>query len=353
MGTPYATREAVKAALDVMETARSNARIDGALAAAADSILGLTKREFRPYKRTKLYPWPNNQTALPWRLWLTGQPDQLIEVESVTSGGHTIAASGYYLEPNEQPGWPFDLIEINLGSNSSWSAGPSTTQRSIAIAGTWGFQLNETAVGTAAEVLDNTETGLDVDGPASGALGVGDLIRIDTERLAITGRQSLTTGQVTSGALASDARITGVGVADGTTFGLGEIITIDTERMLIDDVTGNTLLVERAYDGTALAAHSGGATVYAQRRLTVTRGAQGSAAAGHSNAAPIYRHDVPGLVNQLAIAEAASSLLNLRAGMARTAGTGDAQFEISGKSLGQLRRDVVAAYGRRHRHEAV
>jgi hypothetical protein len=136
-------------------------------------------------------------------------------------------------------------------------------------------------------------------------------------------------------------------------FAAGETILIDGERMRVDDIAGNTLVVTRAWDGSTIAAHSVGATIYAPRTLTVERGALGTTAATHSSSAAVYRWDAPGPVRQLCVAEAITSLLQGRSGYARTAGTGENEREATGRGLSELRERVYLSHGRKARHRGV
>jgi hypothetical protein len=352
MGVRYATREQVKSALDIMTTARRDSDVDSALDAATDSVYGSTLREFRPKRASKSYDWPNQQRAPSWTLWLDTQPDQLISLSSITTGGVALGVGEYYLEPNEL-GPPYVSVNINLGGNASFVSGSTTWQRSIVMDGLWGFRADFTTAGLIAEALDASETGLDVTAAASAAIGVGDMLRVDSEYLNVVGRQSADTGQNTTGSLAADVAGDAVGVADGTGYAVGEVISVDTERMLVLDILGNTLAVRRAYDGTRLAAHSGSADVFAQRTLIVERGFQGTTATTHVDASTVSRHVVPGLVEAVAIGEAVNTLLQRRAGYGRVVGSGDNQYEATGRSLATLRKDLVQSLGRMSRKGAI
>jgi hypothetical protein len=352
MTTPWlATREEIKAELDVKETARSNARIDRALADATDAVHGLCHRIFYPVVATRYFDWPNGQYARPWRLWLDA--NELISVTTITSGGVTIAASDYFLEPN-QSGPPYNRIEIDLDSSAAFGGG-DTHQRDIGITGVWaGCPLVEPLAGATAEALDTSETGIDVDAATSAAVGVGSLLRIDSERVIVTGRSNLDTGQTLDGSgLTNVNSAVTVTVQSGAAFAAGETILIDGERMRVDDIAGNTLVVTRAWDGSTIAAHSVGATIYAPRTLTVTRGALGTTAATHSTSATVYRWDPPGPARQLCVAEAVEDLLQGRSGYARTAGSGDSEREVRGLGLDGLRKRVYISHGRKARTRAV
>jgi hypothetical protein len=354
----YTTREKAKRALDVAETARNNTQVDAAIAASSrmidggKHIGGLLKRRFYPETGTRYFDWPNRHSPTPWRLWL----DQLdmISATTVTAGGVTIAATDYFLRPDDGP--PYDHIEIDLASNAAFAAASGTHQRAIAITGVWGYTDDETSVGATIEALDASETGVDVSAAASATVGVGNIIRVDSERMIVTGRSMLDTGQnLTSTSLTASAGNVTVTVADGTAFAIDETILLDSERMLIVDIAGNNLTVKRAYDGSVLAAHTHTTTdIYAPRTLTVTRGALGTTAATHSSAAIMTRHDVPALVDELCLAQTLVNLGLRGSGYADTEGAGETSRRVAaGRGLAAIRRDAIAAYGRVLRMRAV
>jgi hypothetical protein len=122
--------------------------------------------------------------------------------------------------------------------------------------------------------------------------------------------------------------------------------------MLVTAVTGNTVAVKRAWDGTTLAAHTN-ATIYAQRLWTVTRGGFGTTAATHLNGAAISRYTPPSLVTQLSLAEAENNLLQAVSGYARTVGAADNARPVSGQSLADIRAMAYQQYGRKVRRRTV
>lgn len=346
----YATREEIKVELDVKETARSNTRIDRALADATESMYGLCHRIFYPTVATKSFPYPGPQVGPTWTLRLNAT--ELISVTTLTSGGTTIAAADFFLEPNEY-GPPYSRIEIDLDSSAAFSSG-NTHQRAITVTGLWGYKNDESTLGVTAEALDASETGVDVDAATSANVGVGSLLRIDTERVIVTARSNLDTGQTLGGSgLTNVNNSVTVAVQSGAAFAAGEAILIDSERMLVEDIAGNNLTVRRAWDGSTIAAHTAGAVIYAPRTLTVERAALGTTAATHSSAATVYRWDPPGPVRQLCVAEALTDLLQGRSGYARTAGSGEAEREASGRGLRDLRDRVYTSHGRKGRVRSV
>ncbi len=168
-GVWYATREEIKNELDVKETARSNARIDRALEDASRRVEGLCKRTFFPVQATRYFDWPSRSGGTSWILRLNRQ--ELISVSTLASGGTTITSGQYNLEPvNDGP--PYNRVEINLGEDASFGGG-DTYQRDVQIAGLWGHRNTETTAGALAEILDDSETAVDVNGAASAAVGVG------------------------------------------------------------------------------------------------------------------------------------------------------------------------------------
>jgi hypothetical protein len=349
MGVWYATREDVKTALDAKETARNNGQVDRAIAAATPAIEGLLHRRFYPSVATRSFPWPDEGwSSRPWRLWLDA--DELISATTLTSGATTIAATDYLLEP-ANAGPPYNRIEINLAGSAAFTSGV-THQRAISIAGVWGgCPADEDSAGTLAAAVTTT-TATTVDVSDSAAIGVGHLIRVDTERMLVTDKTMLTTGQTLQTPLTANAANVAVAVTNGAAYTTGEVLLLDSERMLVVDIAGNTLTVKRAWDGSVLAAHTG-STIYAARRLTVTRAALGTTAATHLSNAAVARHVVPDLVHQLAVAEAINSLLQETAGYARTVGSGEGEREAGGRGLRDLREQAYTAHARKARMRVI
>jgi hypothetical protein len=347
-GVRYTTREAVKTALDVMETARANTLVDDAIESSSRSVESQLNRRFYPWTGTRYFDWPPQPPSWPWRLWL--YQHEVISVSLLVAGGVTIPAANYNLEPvNDGP--PYDRIEIKLSTSSAFSAG-STYQRAVAATGVFGYTADVDPAGTLAAAITTTSaTTCDV--TDSGIIGIGDTILVDSERMLVTNKAQLTTGQTITGDLAATAAGVTVGIQSGTAVAVGETILVDSERMLVVDQAGNNLTVRRAFDGSVLATHTTGATVYAPRRLTIVRGALGTTAATHLIAAPVSKGSVPGPVHELATAETLTALLQKQAGYARTVSAGDMVREVTGRGLADIRAQAFAAYGRKVRGRAV
>lgn len=352
----YATREEVMRALDVKLTARNSAQIDRVLASASRDVEDLCHRvTFAPTIASKSFDYPGPQVGRPWRLWLDA--NELISVTTLTSGGVAIAAPDFLLEPNEY-GPPYNRIEINLGSSAAFSSG-DTHQRAITVTGLWGYRNDETTVGTlTTAVATTTATTVAVDAPASAALGVGSVLRVDTERLLVTGRAMADTGQNVGGSgLTAQANSVTLTVTDGTAYNIDEILLIESERMLIVDIAGNQLTVKRGWDGSVLAAHAAGVDIYAPRTLTVTRGALGTTAATHTISTAVARWDPPGPVRDLVIAETIARINNEQAGYAKTLRSGESgsgsERNRDQKGVDRLREQVYNSHGRKGRVRSV
>jgi hypothetical protein len=234
-----------------------------------------------------------------------------------------------------------------------FSAGAATWQRSISIIGTFGFRADEDPGGSLTSAIIDT-TGVSVAVSDSGSIGVGSLIRIDSERMNVSGKSMVTTGQTLQADIAASTAAVSVEVTDGTSYFVNEIILIDSERMLIVDIASDSLIVKRAWNGSVLSAHSMGATIYAGRLLTVTRGVLGTVAATHLIDSPIAVQSYPPLINQLSIAETTNSLTEVRAGYSRQGrSTGTVAIEATSKGLEDLRAQAFSTFGRQSRSRAV
>jgi len=349
----YCTREDVKSALDYKQTARNNVQLDRAIEAASRTVDGLMHRVFYPTNTVKSWDWPNFQYAYPWRIWFDESEiaDVTVNVPVVTSGGQVIDNSLiFWGHPQYSP--PFTYLELNRSSSASFGRG-DTPQRDVVITGTFGFNIDTRAGGTLAVAMTDT-TGTLATVTNGAAIGVGDLLLIGTERLLVTERANVTSGQTQQGAgagtvLNSDTLLT---VTDGTKFFVNEVVTLDSERMLIVDVTGNNLIVKRAWDGTVLSAHTS-ATVFVSRVLTVTRGAQGTTASTHLISSPVSVHAVPSLIRQLAVGEATAELSLEQGAYATVQGSGPTKEANIGTGLIGLRMQAQRLYGRKHRSRTV
>lgn len=326
----YCTREDVKSSLDVKLTARSDVQVDAAIESASRTIDKATHRKFFPSKGTRYLDWPAKPGSYSWRLWLGQHELASTSAAVVTSGGNTLSSTDYWFRPDDGP--PFTRLELDKDSAASFGQG-STEQRDIAIASDWfGYSADTQPAGALAEALDTSETSVDV--TDSSVVGVGDLITVDSERMIVTGKQMLTSGQSLQADIDAQAKTVTVAVTTGTGFHVGEVLLLDSERMLVVDIAGNNLTVKRAWDGTVLAAHTG-STIYAARTLTVERGSVGTTTAAHDTAAAVTRNRPPAPITALCRALSVDQVLQELGGYSRTVGSGDNEREASGRALAQ------------------
>lgn len=339
----YCTREAVKSATDSAETARNNAQLDRLIDASSRSIeQQMMHRKFYPTVATRRFAYPTEYTNpnRRWRVWL--DEHELISVTSITSFDTVIPSTDYFLEPvNDGP--PYTHVEIDLDSTSYFGHG-TTHQRELVIVGTFGACEDTAPAGALAAAIATT-TAPTCNVTDSALIGVGSLIKVDSERMIVTGRSMLTSGQTLQTALTASLANQTVVVTTGSAFFVGETILLDAERMLIEEIAGNNLIVRRAWDGSTLAAHTA-PTIYVPRTLTVERGALGTTAATHASAAAVTVHTVPALINQLCIAEVITALQQESFAYGRVVGSGDGQREAEALGLEDLRERAYRAHGR-------
>ena len=242
-------------------------------------------------------------------------------------------------------------MELRRDLSYGFGNGP-TPQRDIAITGTGGFwTLTAPAGQLAAAVTDTTGTAVIVtDGSAA---GVGDSILIDSERMIVSGKRMVDTGQTQiNGLTTAKNNDQTLGVSNGAAINIGETLLLDSERVLVTDIAGDSLTVERAWDGTTLAAHTS-AAIYAPRQWTVVRGSQGSIAATHADGATVLLSVVPSLVKDYALAEALVQLKNEPGAFAMSQGSGPSKQGNIGGNLPDLRDQAYTAFGRKARQRTV
>jgi hypothetical protein len=338
----YCTRERVKAAVGEVGAAK-NALIDAKCeAASADVERMLKPRRFIPETATKLFPWPQRY-GKSGVLYLDDR--DLLSVTTLKSEAQnasptTISSSDYYLEPVNSP--PYKRIEIDTTSSADFQAG-DTGQRSISVLGKWGYCDDTKAAGALAEALDSSETGVDV--TDASLIDVGDTLLCESEQMFVSERSVLTTGTTMSDTLTADMNDVTVTVASGAAVKQGEVVLLDSEKMLVVSISGNDLTVERAVDGSVLAAHSTGITVYAYRTLTVVRGVNGTTAAAHDTATALVKYAPPADIVELCTAEAIAHLKQDQSGWTGQISGGEGGIAVRMVDLFHLRQRIVEKYG--------
>lgn len=347
----YTTREILMRALDQGQVLRNARNIDRCIESASRNAESLCHRIFYPHVETKKFDWPNDQGAVPWRLWLDNH--DLISLTTISSGGTSISTSNVFLEP-QRSGPPYTRLELDQSSSAAFGVG-DTHQQDISILGLWGWHDDHLSMGTLSEALDASETGVDVSAAASADIGVGSILKVGSERMLVTERAQIDTGQNVGGSgLTNNKNSVSLTVSDGTQFAVYEVILVESERMLITDIAGNVLTVERAFEGSTIAAHAAGVDIYAPRTLTVTRGALGSTAATHASGDTIQVWKVPPAVRQYVTAEAIHELMQEQTGWFRTMSAssifgGTAKRAATVEALVDLRDQMYRTHGRKAR----
>ena len=347
MSNWWVSREAVKAAAKI-HGAEHHARVDRIIEAVSRMIERRTRRFYIPRTESRTYRWPTLQRSQAGVLWLDQDLIAIttLQSEAQNSSPTTISSSDYFLEPNnERP--PYLKIEIDLSSSAAFQAG-DTPQRSISVAGRWGYSENTKSAGVLA-----TSGGLSSDATATSMLtengsliDVGDTLLIESEQVFVTEVANANLASILiNGALVKDLGDATVAV-DGSTHGLkaGEVIQVDSERMFIRSISSNDLSVIRGWDGTQVAAHTDDTQVQAVRTYTIERGINGTTAATHADATAVSKYEPEFDIVSWALAEVISAWHQENAGWGRTVGTGEGAREMSSKSLDALRKSTLGQY---------
>jgi hypothetical protein len=355
MGIAYATREQVTSALEHMETAHNGPLIDGLLLSSSRGIDRLTHRRFYPERRTVRLDWPNYSYAPTWEIDLG--VNEMISAETITSGGTVITDEIILRRYDGIDEPPYSLLQIDLSSSAAFAAG-TTWQQANVLTGLFGDKDTETTLarGQLSADINASVTTISVEpSTATGLLdiGTGSLLLVGTERMQVVQRIMADSGATISANVLDTHEATTITSASASSFVVGETILIDSERFRINDIAGTSITVARAFDGSTLAVHSSGASIYAFRSLAVIRGVLGSTAASHTDGDAIYVHQFPPLVNQLCIAETMMGLQQYAAAYGRTIGSGNFIKEFTGAGLMDLRNMVIQAHGRISRKAAI
>lgn len=346
----YASLQDVMMTADVADSAHMTRLVARQCDAAADAVLALTKRVFYPTVATRVLPWPQDQFGPSRRLYLgfneLAAPPTLV-VTGLGDAATTIPTQYVAGEPAAE-GPPYSVLTLDDNAPAVFQQG-SNQDASIAVTGTFGYRLNEDRVASTASALSGTSVTV----TSSADIGVGTLLRVGLERLVVTGRGWSDTGNIEPVTLAAASNADSFQVTPGVVFAEGEEIMLDAERMLVLAQAGTLLVVQRAFNGSALAAHSGVTSIYAPRQLTVQRAALGTTQTDTATGGDaVWKFRFPGLIVQLFIAEAVVGLAQSRAAFARVSGSGENAVESIGKGIADVRKQVLLGF-RRVRLEAV
>jgi hypothetical protein len=296
MANWYTTREAVKTAAGITAPigASLDSAIDSAIEAASRQIDNCTHTFFYPRTETRLYRWPRRQPGRSIELWL----DQYLvavttlQTKAQDSSPTTISSSDYFIEP-VNTGPPYTRIEIDQSSTASFEGG-DTPQRSISVAGRFGYAEDTRSAGTVSSGIAGSASATTMVCSDASLIDVGSHLLIESEQLFVSDRSFAALDSILiNGALTATQNQTTVTVDGSSGINAGEIIRLDSERMLVISRATNDLTVVRAYDGSTLAAHSDDTAVHINRTLTIERGLNGTTAATHSDSTAVSVYEPP------------------------------------------------------------
>ena len=336
----YTTREAVKRAVRSNGNENDEA-IDRLIESASRDVDNMTHRWFIPRTQTRLFRWPG-QYGRGDILYLDADLISVttLQTKAQDSSPTTISSSDYFLEPNNTNP-PYHRIEIDISSTASFESG-DTSQRSISVAGSWGVSAGTVSSGLASDAAATSM--VCSNGSLSSGVNVGDTLLIESEQLFVSEKTSAALDSILIDGVLTADKSENVTVDSGHGINVGEVIMVDSEQMFIRASGTTALTVERAYNGTPLAAHTNNTAVHIFRTLTVTRGINGTTAATHANATAISIYRAPAPIRQLAQAMAIASYTQEAAGYGRAIGAGAAQAEPSGRELANLQERVMGQY---------
>jgi len=268
-----------------------------------------------------------------------------LQSEAQNTTPTTISSSDYYLEPNNQ-GPPYDRIEIDLSSTAAYQSG-DTPQRSISVAGSWGYTSTTRSGGTVASGLDSDSTATTAVCSDASRIGVGDTLLIQSEQIFVSERDfAALDSKLTDGVLTANQSEVTVTVDSSHGIVAGEVIRIESEQMFVVSVATNDLTVIRAYNGSVLAAHSNNTAVHINRTLTIERGINGTTAATHADATSITPYEPPLDIQSLAIGETLAMVAQEEAQWGRTVGPGDSARDFTTLDLAARKHRTVEYYSR-------
>jgi len=340
----YTSRESVKRALNINGIARDTF-IDESIEAMSREIDRWTRRIFIPKTQTRLYEWPARQSTRGYILWLDFDLLSIttLQTKAQDSSPTTIASTDYFLEPNND-GPPYDRIEIDLSSTAAWESG-DTPQRSISVAGSWGYSDNTRSVGTVSSGLANSAAATALVCSDASVIDVGDTLLIESEQTFVSERAFADLAKNMN-----DASIT-ASVANNSLTGesghgvlAGETIRLDDEEMFVESVSGTTIVVARQYNGTLLASHATAVDIFINRTLTIERAVNGTTAVTHADATAISKYEPEFNIRVWCRREAIAHYLQESAGWGRETGQSDVRREFRGVDITARREMDIDRY---------
>ena len=341
----YTTRESVKRAIRINGN-ENDESIDRLIEAKSRDIDNMTRRWFIPKTDTRLYRYPS-RTSAGDILYLDADLISVttLQTRAQDSTPTTISSSDYFLEPvNHAP--PYTRIEIDDSSTAAFESG-DTSQRSVSVTGSWGFSNDTVSTGTVTSGLASDAAATSMvcsNGSLTSGINVGDTLLIESEQLFVSEKTSAALNSILIDGVLTADKSENITVDSGHGINAGEVILIDSEQMFVR-VSGTTALtVERAFNGTTLAAHTNNTAVHIFRTLTVTRGVNGTTAATHANSTAISAYRAPADIRELVTAMTVAAYTQEAAAYGRSIGAGDGAVEMVGRELGNLQARISQHY---------
>ena len=263
---------------------------------------------FIPISETKYFDGDGSQELL---------VPAILSATTITVDNDELESGDYILYPQNKlwANGPYMRIKVHPDSDSVYSF--PDIARTVSIMGKWGLWEKSKSTGATVASQTDSATTLVVD-DASG-ISPGAVLLIESEQELVTGIGS-PSDSTTNTNEALDAEEDQVTVLDGTKVEIGEVIRVEFEQMLVRDISGNDLLVERGWNRTVRVAHLTDLDVYVYRTFNVERGVNGTTAAAHL-AQAISRYTVPADINYLCKQIAALMLKKADSGFAGKVGS--------------------------------
>ena len=241
----------------------------------------------------------------------------LLSATTITVDDDELESGDYILYPQNKlwANGPYMRIKVLPDSGTVYYF--PAIARVTSVLGNWG--LWEKSQSTEATVASQTNSATTLVVDDASVISPGAVLLIESEQELVTGIGSATDATTNTNE-ALDAEEDQVTVLDGTVINIGEVIRVEFEQMLVRDISGNDLLVERGWNRTARVDHLTNLDVYVYRTFRVERGVNGTTAAAHDTQA-ISRYTVPPDVNYLCKQIAALMLKKADSGFAGKVGS--------------------------------
>ena len=349
MANRYTTREAVKAAAGIIGS-DGDVAIDSLIDSYSRAVDLATHTHFIPLVETRKYD-AHGPALRGRKLYFDAHLQSISAFTDQGDEAVAVAASEYRLMP-QNDGPPYSWLELLSDvTTAQLQSDPDTLQDSFRITGSWSAHSETVAASSIITGnMDDSQTTLHV---ANGSkVGVGDTVLIQSEQMFVSDRDDVDLAVNTHGSTGamgaddSDTTVTLAGVPTDAV-NVGEVLRIGTELLLVTAINSTTSFeVERAHDGSILAAHSTGDDVFIRRTYTIVRAVNGTTAATHADDLAVTRYVVPTFLRLLVEAEVIAAFYQQPAGWGRSIGSGEGQRELSGRALDTLRKRGLGAHKR-------